>query len=134
MISSDIPAYSSGESVGSSISLVVLSDSETGITVASPAGALDMIAHLNSKSGSLEDPPSSDHAPVAPDILPFLSDDHTESEPLEDSSEKDAPEPHKATIARWRAIVASRSLSLSSSASTPPASLPIVHALLGLPR
>ncbi|GKA66571.1 hypothetical protein Tco_0766379 [Tanacetum coccineum] len=128
MPSSDIPAYSSSESVGSSISLVVLSDSKIEMTVAlayipvvspkiapvveattiaSPVGTLDLTVHLDSESDPSEDPPSSDH-------------------PLEDSSEKDTPEQYKATIARWIATVASRS---SSSASTPLASLQIVPAL-----
>ncbi|GKG50595.1 hypothetical protein Tco_0521695, partial [Tanacetum coccineum] len=36
---------------------------------------------------------------VAPGVSPFLCDDHSKSEPLEDSSEEDVPDPHEATIA-----------------------------------
>ncbi|GKF27877.1 hypothetical protein Tco_0094219, partial [Tanacetum coccineum] len=98
-----VPAYSLDESVGSSISLIVLSDTETEMTVDIPEIALEAEALLS---------------------LRLLS------EPLEDSSKEDTPEPYEATIARWRAFVASRS---SSSASVPPAYLQIVPTLPGLP-
>ncbi|GJW22297.1 hypothetical protein Tco_0032919 [Tanacetum coccineum] len=81
--SSNFPAISSDESIESPIPLVILSDIE---------------------SDPCKDSLSSDHALVAPGVSPFLSDDHSESEPLEDSSAEDALEPHKATIARWRAV------------------------------
>ncbi|GKD65539.1 hypothetical protein Tco_1307647 [Tanacetum coccineum] len=106
----DFPAISSDESIESPIPLVILSDTEF-----DPS----------------KDSPSSDHALVAPAISPFLSDDHSEFEPLEDLSEKDAPEPYEAIVARWRADVVACS---SSSASTPPTSFQIVPALPGLPR
>ncbi|GJY45519.1 hypothetical protein Tco_0434582, partial [Tanacetum coccineum] len=110
MPSSDTLVYSSGESVESLIPLVILSDTE---------------------SDPSEDSSLSDHALVAPGVSLFLYDDHSKSQPLEDSSKEDKPEPHEATVARWRATVASRS---SSSASTPPTSLQIVPTLPGLPR
>ncbi|GJR07366.1 hypothetical protein Tco_0530350, partial [Tanacetum coccineum] len=97
-----VPAYSLDESVGSSISLIVLSDTETEMTVDIPEIALEAEALLS---------------------LRLL--------PLKDSSEEDTPEPYEATIARWRAFVASRSSSL---AFAPPASLQIVPTLPGLPR
>ncbi|GJX79485.1 hypothetical protein Tco_0327634 [Tanacetum coccineum] len=139
-----VPAYSSGESVESSISLVILSDTETEMTivptnipivipeialeveavaVASPASALDLTVHLISESNPSKDPPSSDHQLVTPGIYLFLSDDHSEFDPLEDPSEEDTPKINEATIARWRAAVALRSSSSSSSTSTPPAPL-----------
>ncbi|GKB53686.1 reverse transcriptase domain-containing protein [Tanacetum coccineum] len=139
-----VPAYSSGESVESSISLVILSDTETEMTivptdipivipeialeveavaVASPASALDLTVHLISESNPSKDPPSSYHQLVTPGIYLFLSDDHSEFDPLEDPSEEDTPKINEATIARWRAAVALRSSSSSSSTSTPPAPL-----------
>ncbi|GKE71331.1 hypothetical protein Tco_1529403, partial [Tanacetum coccineum] len=142
-------------SVGSSASLIILSDSDSeattlptalpialeaeAATVASPAGVLDLTIHLDSESDPSEDPSSSDHALVAPGISHFLFEDDSESdfesEPLEDPSEEDAPEPYEATIARWRADVLScSSSSSSSSAFAPPVSFQIVPALPGLPR
>ncbi|GJR97247.1 hypothetical protein Tco_0269421 [Tanacetum coccineum] len=139
-----IPVYSSDESVGSSISLVILSNTETEMNVApadipavipevapeaeaaiitSPTGVLDFTIHFDTKSDPPEDSPSSDHALVTPSVSPLLSNDHSKSELLEDSFEEDAPEPYEATIARWRATVASRSSSSSSSASIPSTSL-----------
>ncbi|GJW66998.1 hypothetical protein Tco_0121422 [Tanacetum coccineum] len=98
------------DSIESPIALVILSDTEF-----DPS----------------KDSPSSDHALVAPAVSPFLSDDHSEFEPLEDLSEKDAPEPHEAIVARWRADVVACS---SSSASTPPTSFQLVPASPSLPR
>ncbi|GJY91718.1 hypothetical protein Tco_0507500 [Tanacetum coccineum] len=60
-----------------------------GATVTSPTCVLDLTIHLDFESNPPKEPPSSDHALVAPDISPFLSDDHSESDPLEDSSEED---------------------------------------------
>ncbi|GJT34249.1 hypothetical protein Tco_0924668 [Tanacetum coccineum] len=113
MPSSDFPAISSDESIESPILLVILSDTE---------------------SDPSKDSPSSDHALVAPDVSPFLSDDHSESEPLEDSSEEDAPKPYEATVSCWRAAVMTHSSSSSSSASTPLASFQLVLASPSLPR
>ncbi|GKE64552.1 hypothetical protein Tco_1518713 [Tanacetum coccineum] len=48
---------------------------------------------LDSESDPYEDPLSSYHALVALDVSPFLFDDHAESEPFEDPSEGDAPDP-----------------------------------------
>ncbi|GKE43282.1 hypothetical protein Tco_1470566 [Tanacetum coccineum] len=110
---SDFPAISLDESIESPILLVILSDTE---------------------SDPSEDSPSSDHALVSPSVSPFLFDDRFESEPLEDSFEDDAPEPHEAIVARWRAAVMEHSLSSSSSASTPPASFQLVPASPSLPR
>ncbi|GJX94494.1 hypothetical protein Tco_0349080 [Tanacetum coccineum] len=86
MPSSDIPAYSSSESVGSSISLVVLSDSETEMTVA--------LAYIPAVSPKIA--PMIEATTIA---SPVGALDLT-SEPLEDSSEEDTPEPYEATIAR----------------------------------
>nr|GEX15386.1 reverse transcriptase domain-containing protein [Tanacetum cinerariifolium] len=109
-----VPVYSLEESVGSSISLVILSDTETVMTVApadipavilevsqeaeaaifaSPTGVLYMAIHSNTESDPFEDSPSSDHE-------------------LED-----APELYKATISRERAAVMAH-----SSSSDPPSS------------
>ncbi|GKB13235.1 hypothetical protein Tco_0847158 [Tanacetum coccineum] len=63
---------------------------------------IQLVILSDAESNTSEDSPSSDHALVAPGVSPFLSDDHSESEPLEDSSKEDAPEPHEATISRWR--------------------------------
>nr|GEV77569.1 hypothetical protein [Tanacetum cinerariifolium] len=111
MSSPIIPIFvgSFGESVGSSISLVILSDAEPATVpaiilvvlldatevevavVASPVGVLDLVIHFASETDPFEDLPSSDHAPVVPIISPFLSDDHSESDseygPSKDSSE-----------------------------------------------
>ncbi|GKD33354.1 hypothetical protein Tco_1248863 [Tanacetum coccineum] len=147
-----VPVYSSDESVGSSISLVILSNTETEMNVSpadipavipevapeveaaivtSPTSVLDFTIYSDTKSDPPEDSSLSDHALVAPGVSLFLYDDHSKSQPLEDSSKEDKPEPHEATVARWRATVASRS---SSSASTPPTSLQIVPTPPGLPR
>nr|GEW31410.1 hypothetical protein [Tanacetum cinerariifolium] len=56
----------------------------------------------------------------------------TDSSKGSESSEEDAPDPHEATVAQWRAAVMTHSS--SSSASTPPASLQIVPVVPGLPR
>ncbi|GJX35258.1 hypothetical protein Tco_0246815 [Tanacetum coccineum] len=96
---------SSEESVGSSTSLIILSDSDSEATtlpaalpiapeakatmVVSPAGILDSVLQSDSESDSSEDFPSSDHALVAPSISPFLSEPNYKSEPLEDPSEED---------------------------------------------
>nr|GFA72581.1 hypothetical protein [Tanacetum cinerariifolium] len=48
--------------------------------VASPTGLRNMVIHLDSKSDPSEDPPLSDHAPVAPIIVPILLEDHSESD------------------------------------------------------
>ncbi|GKE83005.1 hypothetical protein Tco_1553005, partial [Tanacetum coccineum] len=138
MSSSTIPVSTdcSKESVGSSASLIILSDSDSEATTLPTALP---ICPRGGESDPSEDPSSSDHALVAPDISHFLFEDDSESdfesEPLEDPSEKDAPEPYEATIARWRADVLSRSSpsSSSSSASAPPVSLQIVPALPSLP-
>nr|GEW31409.1 hypothetical protein [Tanacetum cinerariifolium]GEW31412.1 hypothetical protein [Tanacetum cinerariifolium] len=67
--------------------------------------------------------------------LIILFDTDVEATTLLDSSEEDAPDPHEATVARWRAAVMAHSSSSSSySASTPPASLQIVPVVPGLPR
>ncbi|GJR68682.1 hypothetical protein Tco_0014747 [Tanacetum coccineum] len=158
MLASDIllPVYSSDKSVGSSISLVVLSDTETEMTVTpddipaiipkvspeaeadivtSPTGVLDLTIYFDIESNPSEDSPSLDHALVALGVSSFFFDDHFEFEPLEDSSKEDALEPHEATIAWWRAAVMARSSSSSSSfASTPPTSLWITPAPPRLPR
>ncbi|GKB90766.1 hypothetical protein Tco_0963038 [Tanacetum coccineum] len=89
------------ESIESPIPLVILSDIE---------------------SDPCKDSLSLDHALVAPGVSPFLSDDHSESEPLKDSSAEYALEPHEATVARRRAVFMARSSSSSSSASMPPTS------------
>ncbi|GKB11508.1 hypothetical protein Tco_0845431 [Tanacetum coccineum] len=112
-----VHAYSSSQSVGSSILLFILSDTETEMTViptdipvvipeialevevvvvASPASALNLNVHLDSESNPFKDHPSSNHQLVTP--------------------------------------VASRSLSSSSSTSTPPAPLQLIPALSGLPH
>ncbi|GJY20789.1 putative reverse transcriptase domain-containing protein [Tanacetum coccineum] len=133
-----ISADSSKESVGSSASFIVLSDSDL------EAAVILTVLHV-----ALKDPPSLDHALVAPVISPFLFDDHSkpdsESEPFKDSSQGDAsetplsPEPYEATITwwrirmatggvlvypyRWRNVVLSHSSSSSGSSSSP--SIPI---------
>ncbi|GKF27882.1 hypothetical protein Tco_0094224, partial [Tanacetum coccineum] len=101
------------ESIESPIPLVILSDTE---------------------SDPSEDSPSLDHALVAPGVSPFLSDDHSEFEPLEDSSEEDEPELYEATVSHWRAAVMTHSSSLSSSASTPLASFQLMLPSPSLPR
>ncbi|GJY45522.1 putative reverse transcriptase domain-containing protein [Tanacetum coccineum] len=75
-----------------------------------------MVILYDTESDHPRIPSLSDHALVAPGVSLFLYDDHSKSQPLEDSSKEDKPEPHEATVARWRATVASRP---SSSASTP---------------
>ncbi|GJY79180.1 hypothetical protein Tco_0484981 [Tanacetum coccineum] len=97
-----VPTDSLEESVGSFASLVILSDIDVEATtlpvvlsIASGAEAI-VVALLTGNS-------------------PFLSEDdsvpETESEPLKDSSEEDAPEPHEAIVARRRAAVMARSSS-----------------------
>ncbi|GKG02465.1 hypothetical protein Tco_0310101, partial [Tanacetum coccineum] len=112
MASSDFPADISGESVRSSISMVILYDTEPATAhvvipadilailpvapeaeaavVASHAGVLDLVIHSTLETDPLEDPPSSEHAPIAPVISPFLFSDHSEpdseSEPSADSA------------------------------------------------
>ncbi|GKD55009.1 hypothetical protein Tco_1288396, partial [Tanacetum coccineum] len=68
-----VPSHFTDESIGSSIPLVILSDTETeialevvAIVVVSPASVLGTTVHLDSESGPYKDPPSSDHALVAP--------------------------------------------------------------------
>ncbi|GKC24739.1 hypothetical protein Tco_1026889, partial [Tanacetum coccineum] len=140
-----IPIFddSSEESVGSSASFIVLSDSDH------EAAVILTVLHVAPKTDPSEDPPSLDHALVAPVISPFLFDDHSkpdsESEPFKDSSQGDAsetplsPEPYEATITRWRIgmatggvlvypyrwrnVVLSHSSSSSGSSSSP--SIPI---------
>ncbi|GKA96658.1 hypothetical protein Tco_0818753 [Tanacetum coccineum] len=119
-----VPTDSLEESVGSSASLITLSDTDIEATTLP------------------------DVLPIAPEaeaivvasptgISPFLSEDNsvpdTKSEPLEDSSQEDALEPPEAIVARWRAAVMARSSSSSSSTSTPPTSLQIVPAVPRLP-
>ncbi|GKE62541.1 hypothetical protein Tco_1512908 [Tanacetum coccineum] len=103
-----IPADSADESVRSSISLVILSDIETLLTVvptvapeispeakvavvALPVDVLGLVVHSDSETEPSEAPPSPDHAPVSPVHAPILPDDHpvanTEYEPFEDKSE-----------------------------------------------
>ncbi|GJR89787.1 hypothetical protein Tco_0213798 [Tanacetum coccineum] len=96
--------------------------------VASPAGVLDLVIHSALETDPSEDPPSSNHALVAPIISPFLFDDHfepdSETDPFEDSSDSDASETplslklYEATITRWRNAVLLRSSLLSRSSSS----------------
>ncbi|GJR11933.1 hypothetical protein Tco_0794585 [Tanacetum coccineum] len=88
-----ISADSYEESVGSSASFIVLSDSYHEATViltvlhvalkvespivALPAGVLDLVIHSNTYTDPYEDPPSLDHALVILVISPFLFDDHS---------------------------------------------------------
>ncbi|GJU18471.1 hypothetical protein Tco_1146437 [Tanacetum coccineum] len=101
--SSDFPAISSNKSIESSIPLVIVSDTE---------------------SDPSEDSPSSNHALAAPAVSPFLSDDHSEFEPLEVSSEEDALEPHET-------IYPADQLSLSSLGRRSLSVNPIVPTLMG---
>ncbi|GKD99903.1 hypothetical protein Tco_1387887, partial [Tanacetum coccineum] len=94
MSSPFIPIYADSfeESTGSSISLVILSDTESATApaiipadipaifpdaleveaadVALPVRVLNMVIHSTIKTDRYEDPPSSDRAPVAPIISP----------------------------------------------------------------
>ncbi|GJS22609.1 hypothetical protein Tco_0451241 [Tanacetum coccineum] len=142
-----VPTYSSDESIGSSVSLVILSNTEMEITdvlavtleveaatIASHTDILDLTTHFDTKFDPPEDSSSSDHTLVAPGVSLFYDYElDFESEPLEVPSKEDAPEPQEATVARWRAVVMARSSS-SSFVSTPPTSLYIVPALRGLHR
>ncbi|GKA94844.1 hypothetical protein Tco_0816882 [Tanacetum coccineum] len=109
-----VPTDSSEESVGSSASLITLSDTDIEATT-----LLDVLPIASEAEAIVVASPTG--------ISPFLSEDDfvpdTKSEPLEDSSQEDAPEPPEAIVARWRAAVMACSSSLSSSASTPPTSL-----------
>ncbi|GJR52358.1 putative reverse transcriptase domain-containing protein [Tanacetum coccineum] len=155
-----ISADSSEESVRSSISLIILLDSDTktktgiipadihsiipivppvtpeveAVVVVSPAGVLELVIHLDTETDPSEDPPSPKHALFAPGISPLYdSEPEYESEPLEFPSEEDAQEPHKASVAQWRAAVMAHSSSSSSSASTPPSSFHIIPTPYALP-
>nr|GEZ58452.1 hypothetical protein [Tanacetum cinerariifolium] len=93
------------EGIGSSTSLVVLSDtkpetipiilpiaSEVGVAaVTMPTRVLDLIIYYAFETDPSEDPPSANHVLVAPIISPFLSSDHFEPdfefEPSEDAYE-----------------------------------------------
>ncbi|GJQ94192.1 putative reverse transcriptase domain-containing protein [Tanacetum coccineum] len=95
---------SSEDSVGSSASLIILSNSDSEATTLPTALPID---------GEVEatDPPSADLAPVAPIIDHASLKNHSEpdfepdfeSKPFKDSFEGDVPDPYKATITRWRA-------------------------------
>ncbi|GKE31471.1 hypothetical protein Tco_1450793, partial [Tanacetum coccineum] len=104
------------------------------VVVASPAGVLELVIHSDTETDPFEDPPSPEHALFAPGIYPLYdSEPEYESEPLEVPSEEDAPEPHKASVDRWRAAIMARSSSSSSFASTPPSSFHIIPTLYALP-
>ncbi|GKD18969.1 hypothetical protein Tco_1208127 [Tanacetum coccineum] len=155
-----ISADSSEESVGSSISLIILLDSDTetktgiipadihsiipivppvtpeveAVVVASPVGVLELVIRSDTENDPSEYPPSPEHALFAPGISPLYdSEPEYESEPLEVPSEEDAPKPHKTSVARWRDVVMARSSSSSSSASTPPSSFHIIPTPYALP-
>ncbi|GKD62711.1 hypothetical protein Tco_1300220 [Tanacetum coccineum] len=114
MPSSDIPvpAYSSDESIGSSVLLVILSNTEMEMTnvpvvtpeveaatVASHIDILDLTNHFDTEFDPPKDSSSSDHALVAPGVSLFYdSEPNFKSEPLEVPSKEDAPEPHEATM------------------------------------
>nr|GEU78582.1 transposon Ty3-G Gag-Pol polyprotein [Tanacetum cinerariifolium] len=108
MASSDFPTDILDESAGSSISLVILSDTKPAAApavipvdvpvvlpdapkveaaaVALPAGVLDVVIHFTLETDLSEDPQSLDHAPVAPIISPFLSSDHSKPDSESPSS------------------------------------------------
>ncbi|GJQ98846.1 putative reverse transcriptase domain-containing protein [Tanacetum coccineum] len=116
---------SSNESVGSSISRVILIGSipievpvasEVGAAaVASPARVLELDTHSSSES----DPSKSSlpPVPVAPMVSPFLCSDDSESN-IEMPERHVSSTPHDAMVARWRSRVASRP-SLPSRSSSP---------------
>ncbi|GJU73324.1 putative reverse transcriptase domain-containing protein [Tanacetum coccineum] len=130
------------ESIGSSACLIILYDSGhkaaviptilpvapkvEAAVVTLPTGVLDMVIHSDTETDLSEDPPSSDHALVAPVISHFLSDNHSQpnygSESIEDSSQGDAseipllPDPYETNITRWRNAILYH---LSSSSSIP---------------
>ncbi|GKC78037.1 hypothetical protein Tco_1128811, partial [Tanacetum coccineum] len=62
----------------------------------SPAGVLDLVIHSTSETDSSEDSLSTEHAPVAPAVSPFLFSDQSEldseSEPPMDAFERVASE------------------------------------------
>ncbi|GKD87557.1 hypothetical protein Tco_1358711, partial [Tanacetum coccineum] len=109
--------YSSGESVGSSTSLIILSDTETVMTVvlavvptiileiaseaeaavvASLAGVLDLAIHHDSEFEPSEAPPSPVYHVVA-DLESDASEVESEEDPLEDDpSEATEPQPTQA--------------------------------------
>ncbi|GJS02456.1 putative reverse transcriptase domain-containing protein [Tanacetum coccineum] len=118
MASSYFPTNILDESVGSSISLVILSDTEPAaasvvipadipailpdaleaeaVDVASPDGVLDLVIHSTSETDPSEDQLSLNHVSYVPIISPFLSSDHSElnfeSDPSEDASKSVASE------------------------------------------
>ncbi|GJY34705.1 reverse transcriptase domain-containing protein [Tanacetum coccineum] len=108
--------YSSDESVGSSISRVILFGSipievpvvsadlsatpKVGAAVvASPAGLLELDTHSPSESGPSEGLLPS--VPIAPMVLPFLCSDDSESD-TELPKRHVSSTPHDAMVARWR--------------------------------
>ncbi|GKC99694.1 hypothetical protein Tco_1169969 [Tanacetum coccineum] len=126
-----ISSDSSDESVGSSISRVILfgyipievpvvtldlpAAPEVGAAaVTSPVGVLELDIHSSLESGPSEG--SQPHVPVAPMVSPFLCSDDPESN-------TELPErhvlytPHDAMVARWRSRVTSRPYSPSGSSS-----------------
>ncbi|GKA95019.1 hypothetical protein Tco_0817057 [Tanacetum coccineum] len=126
-----ISSDSSDESVGSSISPVILFGSipievpvvtpdllvapEVGAAaVASPIGVLELDIHSSSESGPSEGslPP----VPLTPMVLPFLCSDDSESD-TELPERHLSSAPHDAMVARWRSRVASQPSSPSGSSS-----------------
>ncbi|GJR44075.1 hypothetical protein Tco_1312178 [Tanacetum coccineum] len=126
-----ISLYSSNESVGSSISRVILFGSipievhvvpadlpitpEVGAAdVALPVGVLELDTHSSSKSGPSEG--SLPLVPVTPMVLPFLCSNDFEST-IELPERHVSSAPHDAMVARWRSRVASQPSSPSGSSS-----------------
>ncbi|GKC97929.1 hypothetical protein Tco_1168204, partial [Tanacetum coccineum] len=118
------------ESVGSSISLIILSDSEP--AAISPVIRADipeipaiLPVSLEAEAAVVASPAW--HAPVALAFSPFLSFDQpkldSESELTKDAFESFAserplsPDSYEAVVTRWRSKVATRSSSLSGSSS-----------------
>nr|GEZ07862.1 hypothetical protein [Tanacetum cinerariifolium] len=90
---------STNESIGSFAFLIILSDTDYEAAIPTTLPLRNMVIHLDSKSDPSEDPPLSDHAPVAPIIVPILLEDHSESDSESKPSKDDALEPYEATIA-----------------------------------
>ncbi|GJX00858.1 reverse transcriptase domain-containing protein [Tanacetum coccineum] len=138
-----ISADSSKESVRSSISLIILLDSDTetktliiptdihaiipivppialeveAAIVASPASVLDLVIHSDTETDPSKDPSSPEHAPFSPGVSPFY-DSNPDSE-SEFSGIHSSPDPQETAVARWRARVMARSSSSNPLSSSP---------------